>query len=859
MTTETKILSKSARPAFKVDGSRSTSFFRPFIQPKLTINLPNDIYEQEANAVAEKVMRMPDPKTEPLFFQQQPLPVTPLQRKCAACEDEEKLHRKEDDEEEPVQLKAIKEFDVQRKCSHCEEEETVQMKGENVASGGMAAPSIVHSVINSGGQPLDRSTRNFMESRFGYDFGNVQIHNDPAAHQSSKEINALAYTYGDHVVFGSGQYQPSTNFGKQLLAHELTHVVQQANVNSRFRATELVLSPQGSKPPNFIQRRERGSGLDDPLYMADRKWSSGQGPDDRVTGRRLQNWAIARASIEINSENSLSRMQVQDGVESVIVDEIYALLIDLLLGHNPTDPSATSHFIVTNGKYERPSFDKTRLDEFEGSDNARQSAVLELADHWGPIEHFLIGRLLTIYRDSYFEALGRTPKDMTLEEETEEIRRIRTNPFRHEHIITQGMAGDIILRVGQRFGRLHIKDINKFLGSRSTGPGIVWSYLDGHPLWYYSGSVDLYDRQTVIGEVARGIAENAKFAGQLFPLMIKAAGLALSFSPAPFIMIAGVVVEELGEEGMRDLSGEGRSFRDIAGSAGREILVNLILGKLMGGRGEGKGATEAAEVLDKVAEKAAFRIRDSVEKEIIRTEAPEVARAVEAGDLRIVTDKPLFDEGFTYEVGVIHSGGRHTYRMKDNGNWCRWSRRRLCNLDFNDAERIIKEKAEKLQSEEAELLEQYGVHENKPVDIRLAEAKKGKAYDKELEVKYPANQVPVLDKKGKRFLDSYDPVKGEIISRKSLVTSNGQIALADEFTMIDYFQEFALKYPRGAIIANTRRARKMLVNGKPLAGQTLTGKYVLEVPVQNYAIPDRIIYEARVRNIIIRDEKGKVY
>jgi hypothetical protein len=179
-------------------------FFRPVIQPKLTINQPKDIYEQEADAVAEKVMRMPDPKAEATFFQPKPIPLSSLQRKC----------------------------------SHCEEEEKVQLKGEAIAGGGMSAPSSVQDVINSGGQSLDRSTRNFMEPRFGYDFGRVQIHNDPFAHQSSKEINALAYTHGNHVVFGSGQYQPDTNSGRQLLAHELAHVVQQNGSFLRIQKAE---------------------------------------------------------------------------------------------------------------------------------------------------------------------------------------------------------------------------------------------------------------------------------------------------------------------------------------------------------------------------------------------------------------------------------------------------------------------------------------------------------------------------------------------------------------------------------------------------------------------------------------------
>ncbi|MEO8960798.1 MAG: DUF4157 domain-containing protein, partial [Ginsengibacter sp.] len=171
--------------------NKEQPFFSPIkIQPKLTIGPVDDPYEREADAVAERVMRMPANETSSPFFQPKALFVTPIQRKCAACEDEEKL----------------------------------QMKRESSAIGGMTAPPVVHDVINSGGHSLDRGTRNFMESRFDYDFNDVQIHDDTLAHKSSRDINALAYTHGNHVVFGEGQYQPNTNLGKQLLAHELTHV-----------------------------------------------------------------------------------------------------------------------------------------------------------------------------------------------------------------------------------------------------------------------------------------------------------------------------------------------------------------------------------------------------------------------------------------------------------------------------------------------------------------------------------------------------------------------------------------------------------------------------------------------------------
>lgn len=88
--------------------------------------------------------------------------------------------------------------------------------------------SPVHDVVGSGGgSPLDTDTRADMETRFGHDFGDVRVHTDGAAHDSAKSVNAQAYTVGSNIVFQRDKYDPSSDGGKHMLAHELTHVVQQ--------------------------------------------------------------------------------------------------------------------------------------------------------------------------------------------------------------------------------------------------------------------------------------------------------------------------------------------------------------------------------------------------------------------------------------------------------------------------------------------------------------------------------------------------------------------------------------------------------------------------------------------------------
>src|ERR1041384_5508481 len=91
------------------------------------------------------------------------------------------------------------------------------------------APPIVHEVLNSPGQSLDSDTRSFMESRFGTDFGHVRVHANDHAANSASEVGARAYTVKHNIVFGSVEYAPDTATGRRLLAHELTHVMQQGS------------------------------------------------------------------------------------------------------------------------------------------------------------------------------------------------------------------------------------------------------------------------------------------------------------------------------------------------------------------------------------------------------------------------------------------------------------------------------------------------------------------------------------------------------------------------------------------------------------------------------------------------------
>ena len=232
----------------------------PTLQPKLKIGRPNDKYEQEADRVADEVMRMPDPRLqrqeEPEEEQEeetlQPKPlvsqITPLVQVQRQEEPEE-----EEEEEETLQAKPLAEEITPLVQRQVEEEEEEKLAQAELAEGPQvrrqteedeekeirpksiagAAPDVTLEMgrdiqsIKGVGQPLSASERAFFEPRFRTDFSNVRVHSDARAAYVARSINARAFTLGRDVVFGTGQYSPGNSSGRKLLAHELTHVVQQ--------------------------------------------------------------------------------------------------------------------------------------------------------------------------------------------------------------------------------------------------------------------------------------------------------------------------------------------------------------------------------------------------------------------------------------------------------------------------------------------------------------------------------------------------------------------------------------------------------------------------------------------------------
>lgn len=223
----------SAVKSRKSDHSSVKGGSSAFFQPKLSIGQPNDAYEREADSVASSVVNH-KPGNAPVVQQKK---ISSIQRLATPME-EEKLSTNED------RMKRDKEIqekpEVQRMCPACEKEK--EKKGSAVQKkpdgGGTASPVLSSRIESSAGKgkSLPKRTLSEMNSSFGVDFSNVYIHTDTEAISMNRELGAQAFTHGNDIYFNSGMYNTDSSGGRQLLAHELTHVIQQGSAGGIQRS-----------------------------------------------------------------------------------------------------------------------------------------------------------------------------------------------------------------------------------------------------------------------------------------------------------------------------------------------------------------------------------------------------------------------------------------------------------------------------------------------------------------------------------------------------------------------------------------------------------------------------------------------
>jgi len=199
-----------------------SSLLRAGVQPRLEIGAVNDPLERKADAAAERVIRMPAPLlTSPASQGRIAEPLLPSPARRRGAEGEGKL---------------------------------IQTKASPAPTATTASPQTESSLnsLNTGGKPLDPTTRTFFEPRFGQDFSQVRLHTNANAARMADSLGAQAFTLGNNIAFASNQYSTNTSAGKNLLGHELAHVVQQRSMNTGAPQAGLVQRTEEQEEPDTV-------------------------------------------------------------------------------------------------------------------------------------------------------------------------------------------------------------------------------------------------------------------------------------------------------------------------------------------------------------------------------------------------------------------------------------------------------------------------------------------------------------------------------------------------------------------------------------------------------------------------------
>jgi hypothetical protein len=241
------------------------------VQTKLKMSAPGDAHEREADAIADKVMTQPE---------------AAVQRNPAASEEEDEQKKKE----------AGKEPDKK-------EEEEVQRKTAGGEATVTDAAAAAIGARRGGGQRLPAGERAFFESRLGTDLGRVRVHADPEAARLSAGLSARAFTVGNDVFFGSGEYQPGSSSGRRLLAHELTHVLQQSGRNGAGKGSARGGMNDGTGrsqgPVDGTGTKAAGQGTVAPMVMRSVIFSSTI--DIRYRSLKSRTFSITKSTIQVTA------------------------------------------------------------------------------------------------------------------------------------------------------------------------------------------------------------------------------------------------------------------------------------------------------------------------------------------------------------------------------------------------------------------------------------------------------------------------------------------------------------------------------------------------------------------------------
>lgn len=341
---------------------KQNQFFGSAIQPKLNISSPDDPQEKEADAMAEKVMRMPEPMAAtPIPKEEDKLQkkeeetlqtkaeTTSIQGVCTTCNQEEKkVLRKEAEQEEQLQAKTFfspylqhaafaseaaasmpKQQAVQaapqiQKKQCIPHSDIIQMSGRGPPTDNMHFENNLSSTKGQG-TPMSDITRQFMESRFNADFSGVRIHTGSYAESLSSHIQAQAFTHGKDIYFNSGKYSPYTEAGGSLLAHELTHTVQQGasktkhnNQVSRKNGVNLITSQIDINVANglSVQKKSNLGSLLEYIDLSERSGSQQLSSDSKNYLEKFYNTNLS--DIKIYSDSQVGKVCSGAGIKAFV-------------------------------------------------------------------------------------------------------------------------------------------------------------------------------------------------------------------------------------------------------------------------------------------------------------------------------------------------------------------------------------------------------------------------------------------------------------------------------------------------------------------------------------------------------------
>ena len=277
------------------------------LQKKLSIGRTDDPLEHEADRVADAVLRMPQPGAvaRPSVSA---VAGAQLQSKCTACGEQD------DKEQGP----------------------TMQRRAAAADQGRAQAPAIVEDTLRGGGRPLDVATRNYFEPRFGHDFSGVRVHSGGRAGESAKAVNALAYTVGRDIVFGERSFAPQAESGRRLLAHELSHVVQQTGGATSHPAQPTVQRKLGDGHDLASPRFSKLLDLEDVFDGTRTLKKNDKGRDVQAVQQALYDIGFrepdfgADGEYGAETEKAVTAFQTKQGIKAATAGQVDAATIEAL-------------------------------------------------------------------------------------------------------------------------------------------------------------------------------------------------------------------------------------------------------------------------------------------------------------------------------------------------------------------------------------------------------------------------------------------------------------------------------------------------------------------------------------------------